>query len=75
MSKTDTCTKCGREGHTASSCKRIVSAPHTSEPWDGQDRDMHKCSDCARLRRCGDYVPSIIQPIRCGRFMAIGGRA
>lgn len=23
MSKTDTCTRCGREGHTASSCKRV----------------------------------------------------
>ena len=23
MSKTDTCTKCGQVGHTASSCKRV----------------------------------------------------
>lgn len=71
MSKTDPCLKCGQWGHTSSSCKRPIGPPeHKAEPFDGHDRDMHRCADCAKgsLRLCAQFVPSVTQPVRCAGF-------
>ena len=71
MSKTDTCLRCGQVGHTSSSCKRPIGPPVLKvEPFDGKDRDMHRCADCARgsLRLCAQFVPSVTQPVRCLDF-------
>jgi hypothetical protein len=60
--------------------KNPPSAPHTAEPFDGHERDMHKCGDCARgsahrwdhnareWAGCPQFVPSITQPVRCDWF-------
>lgn len=69
MSRTDTCLRCGQQGHTSSSCKRPIGpTPHRAEPFDGHDRDMHSCTDCARRMGCKQRVPSITQPVRCAGF-------
>lgn len=69
MSKTDPCLRCGQWGHTSSSCKRPIGPPVVKvEPFDGHDRDMHRCADCARRLGCKQRVPSITQPVRCAGF-------
>lgn len=69
MSRDDTCLRCGQQGHTASSCKRPVGPPELKvEPFDATDRDMHRCSDCARRLGCKQRIPSITQPVRCAGF-------
>lgn len=77
MSAEKRCLRCGREGHTSSSCSRAFPpAPHTAEPWDGTDRDMVLCNDCTEAfvqtwngRGCASYVPSMqFTPQRCHRF-------
>lgn len=69
MSRDDTCLRCGQQGHTASSCKRPIGPPVLKvEPFDATDRDMHRCSDCARRLGCKQRIPSITQPVRCAGF-------
>lgn len=69
MSKTDPCLRCGQCGHTSSSCKRPAPpAEHAAAPFDGKDRDMHSCTDCARHLGCPQRIPSITQPVRCAGF-------
>lgn len=69
MSRTDTCLRCGQVGHTSSSCKRPIGPPVLKvEPFDATDRDMHRCSDCARRLGCKQRIPSITQPVRCAGF-------
>lgn len=84
MSRTDTCTKCGRVGHTASSCPRYIgpSAPHFTEPHDGTD-GMVRCTGCRRQgvfntyqrTGCPDFVPSMADLMRhCARFLPLPTR-
>lgn len=71
MSKTAPCLKCGQWGHTSSSCKRPIGPPVIKvEAFDGHDRGMHRCADCANgsLRLCAQFVPSVTQPVRCDQF-------
>lgn len=79
MSKTDTCLKCGRVGHTSSSCTRPISMPSpqiTVEPYDGNDR-MVCCNDCARKGvpdwrghgGCAQFVPAMATiPRHCSTY-------
>lgn len=74
MSKTDTCLKCGRVGHTSSSCTRPIGLPSpqiTVEPFDGTE-GMVTCTDCARRGipdyhgrgGCTRYVPAMARTLQ-----------
>lgn len=54
--------------------RHAPSASHTAEPFDGSERDMHKCSDCARRLGCLKRIPIITQPVRCESFKPKGNR-
>lgn len=62
MSKTDTCTKCGREGHTASSCKRV----RCSDCSNAVPLKNHFCR-CKVTKRVG-WFPSPAAWRECGNF-------
>ena len=63
MSKTDTCTRCGREGHTASSCKRVQCLS-----CEGFRMSMRKIMHaCERTNRIG-WSPSPTSWRECKQF-------
>lgn len=66
MSKTDTCTKCGREGHTASSCKRVQCVSCA-----GFRMTLRKILyTCERVKRTG-WSPSPTFWRECSRFAQV----
>lgn len=78
MSKSDTCLRCGKPGHTSSSCPLPI-APHKVEPYDSNDR-MVRCIECQRQgvlswdrkRGCLSYVPSLAAVFQhCSWFLHI----
>ena len=81
MSKTDTCLRCGKLGHTSSSCK-LPLADHVVEPYDGQE-GMVRCTSCQRQgvlsydkrRGCPSFIPSMAAVLRhCAWFVLIHKR-
>lgn len=56
--------------------KHLPPAPHSAEPWDGTDRDMHACIECQAYRGActhrrwqATYVTALrATPQRCPGF-------
>lgn len=82
MSKTDTCLRCGKQGHNSAACP-VPLFPHTVEPYDGHER-MVRCIDCVRRgvyndhygkrapAGCANYVPSMASTLQhCGWFRGL----
>ena len=62
MSKTDTCTKCGQVGHTASSCKRVQCVACDSFRMTAR-KPLHRC-----IVKPVALSPSPTHFRDCGRF-------
>ena len=62
MSKTDTCTKCGQVGHTASSCKRVQCVACDSFRMTAR-KPLHRC-----IVKPVAWSPSPTHLRDCGRF-------
>ena len=62
MSKTDTCTKCGQVGHTASSCKRVQCVACDSFRMTAR-KPLHRC-----IVKPVALSPSPTHLRDCGRF-------
>ena len=62
MSKTDTCTKCGQVGHTASSCKRVQCVACDSFRMTAR-KPLHRC-----IVKPVAWSPSATHLRDCGRF-------
>lgn len=62
MSKTDTCTKCGQVGHTASSCKRVQCVSCDSFRMTAR-KPLHRC-----IVKPVAWSPSPTHLRDCGRF-------
>ena len=62
MSKTDTCTKCGQVGHTASSCKRVQCVACESFRMTSR-KPLHRC-----IVKPVALSPSATHLRDCGRF-------